>query len=483
MKAIAAILVSLLIFSGGVSAQLLQSVIPINCTQNSLPDSFSFLLTATDYHLWAGGPLSYASSMQIIDAGNPWPPRWFTTAPVDVNMRQANETGLPITNAAEQHGEITFANAIFKKYINGSAGMQQAYLMCNHAMELVDTFFKPGREIDGHDFALNDSGEKLYFLSCDTLVDMRGFWGNKSDSLVSIRYERIEIADKKGKTIFRWNPIENFGIEGMYKPYIFEKSVMNNVVNLGWSHGNSLRWDLDGNILYSFKYIGIGKLSRADGHFMWRIDRNNQKPYAESDSLPIFLQHDLNVVKHLNGINTYTVLSNGDSLHPHCTGYQFVITGEGGNARLKIIKSFTATGNIPETGAGNYDVQSNGNYLINYGIYKGDTSGNHILFECRDKTDKLLSQYTVMPYGFCYRVHQINNWRPPRPVVRRKNGTLIAANGENNGTWYKLSGRELKTVTVAGAGSKLAAPEDGYYCLAVPYGIGYAVSVPFKYVK
>ena len=431
MKYSLVIAISVVVFWNCAKAQSLESIIPINCTENNLPDTVSFILTATDYHLWLNQPLNYASSMQIVDAGHPWPPRWFTTAPVDVNMREAKEMGLPITNASDQNGKVVFANAIFKKYINGTAGMQQAVLMCNHQLELIDTFFKPGREIDGHDFAINENGEKLYFLSCDTLVDMRGFFGNKSDSMVSVRYERIEIADKKGKAIFRWNPIENFGIEGMYKPYIYEKSVMNNQVNLGWSHGNSLYWDTDGNILYSFKYIGVGKISRTDGHFIWRVDRNNQKPNATSDSLPIFLQHDLKVVKNLNGINTYTVLSNGDSLHPHCTGYQFTISGEGHNAQLKIVKSFTAAGNIPETGAGNYDVQPDGNYLINYGIYKGDTSNNHILFECGDKEDKLLSQYTVVPYGFCYRVHQLSNWRPARPAVTKKKEMLFSHRWRN----------------------------------------------------
>ena len=483
MKTIVAVFISVIIFWRSSDAQSLESIIPINCTQNSLPDTASFILTATDYHLWLNQPIRYASSIQIVDAGNTWPPRWFVTAPVDVNMREAGEMGLPITNASDQNGEVIFANAIFKKYFNGNPGMQQAILMCNHQMELIDTFFKPGREIDGHDFAINENGEKLYFLSCDTFVDMRGFFGNNSDSMVSVRYESIEIADKKGKTIFRWNPIENFGIDGMYKPYIYERSVMNNQVNLGWSHGNSLCWDADGNILYSFKYIGVGKISRTDGHFMWRVDRNNQKPGADSDSLPIFLQHDLKVVKDLNGVNTYTVLSNGDSLHPHCTGYQFTVSGNMHDPHLRIVKSFTATGNIPETGAGNYDVEKNGNYLIHYGIYKGDTVNNHILFEYRDKDNRLLSQYSVMPYGFCYRVHKLDNWQPPRPVIKKKGGALIAANEGTNGAWYKLSGEGLKTVTVAGSGNKLSPVESGFYCLVVPYGIGYAVSTPFKYSK
>jgi hypothetical protein len=39
------------------------------------------------------------------------------------------------------------------------------------------------------------------------------------------------------------------------------------------------RWngDEDGNILYSLKNIGIGKISRADGHIIWQVDRKKQK--------------------------------------------------------------------------------------------------------------------------------------------------------------------------------------------------------------
>jgi hypothetical protein len=464
-------------------AQQLDSIIPITCSQCKLPDSISFILTASDYNLWRGQPVKYASSIQIIDGAKPWPPRWFATAPIDTNLRKSKQHGIPVINAFEQNQEIIFTNAIFKDYGNGNGGMQEAVLMCNRQMELVDTFYRPGQEVDGHDFAINAEGERLYFLSADTVLDMHGFFSNAADSQVLITYEKIQITNKKGEIIFSWNPIERFGLGAMYKPYIYEKSVMNNRVNLGWSHGNSLCWDNDGNILYSYKYIGIGKISRRDGHFMWRVDRNHQKPSPGSDSLPIFLQHDLKAIKGVNNKNIYSVLSNGDSLHPFCAAYRFTIVEDNKEPNLRIVKKFSAPDNIPQTGAGNYDVEEAGNYLINYGIYKGDTSIEHILFEYREKDDNLLARYMVMPLGFCYRVHKMDTWAPPRPKIIVKGAQLSSTDNNIRGTWYHLSGKDLKTVTKVGAGNKYRPLENGYYCLAVKYGIGYAVSEPLNFLR
>ena len=422
----------------------------------------------------------YASSIQIIDAANPWPPRWFATAPIDSNMKRNNLQSIPVINASEQNGKIVFTNAIFRKYPGGQVKGQQAVLMCNRNLELTDTFYKPGLEIDVHDFAVNNKGEKLYFLVCDTIVDIRDFMKDAADSEVSISYEKIQIDNSTNETIFSWNPIEHLGLNAMYQPYCFEKSVINKSVNFEWSHANSLCWDKDGNILYSFKYIGIGKISRADGHTIWRVDRNKQKAGAGSDSLPIFLQHDLNFVKDDKLKSTYTVLSNGDSLNPHCTAYQFTVLEDKEDPHLKIVRSFNSP-EIPQTGAGNYDVEANGNYVINYGLYRGDTQSMHVLFDYRAKDDKLWGRYVVLPQAFCYRIHRFTGPVPSRPEIVEKKGVLVAKDESKTGVWYELSGKDLEAVTKVSAARKFKPLHKGYYSLVVKDGIGYVVSKPFKY--
>jgi Arylsulfotransferase (ASST) len=459
-------------------AQQLDSILPVFKLQGNA-DSLIFILTSSDYNLWQGRPVKYASSIQIIDAGQPWPPHWYATSPVD--KTEANgKSGRPFINAFQYNGNLVFTNAFLKKFPGGQRQMQDAVLTCNSSFEVTDTFYKPGLEMDVHDFAINNRGEKLYFLVADTLVNMRSFLKGARDSMVAISYEKIQIDDSHNKTIFSWNPVENLGPDAVYQPYCNEKSVINKSLNFEWSHGNSLCFDKDGNILYSYKYIGIGKIDRTDGHLIWHVDRNKLRPTTGSDSLPIFLQHDLNFVNDGKQESTYTVLSNGDSLYRHCAAYQFTVLPGPNGASVKIIKAFTQD-DVPETGAGNFEVNANGDYIINYGLYRGDTLPMHILFDYRNPENKLLARYTASPQAFCYRVRTFSNSLPPRPVVVEKNGMLTVKSETKNVTWYELSGKNFEIVTRCSNATRFKPGHHGNYCVAVKQGIGYLVSSLYKY--
>jgi hypothetical protein len=447
----------------------------------------SFLLTYSDYHLWIGQPAAYNSSLQIIDADQPWPPRWFATNP------QNGDTGalqwpLPMFNASIQNNKLVFVNGIPAKP-GASAISRPSIIICDTNLAFVDTFYRYGQEFDGHDFKISPSGEVLYFSVNHATVDMRSVFQNQSDSAVNITYEIINIADATGKIVFTWNPLEKLGVGAMHAEYRMEKSFVNNRVMLGWSHGNSLAWDYDGNILYSYKYLGIGKISRADGHVIWKVERNHQKPNALSDSIPIFLQHDFKSNHDANGKIFYSVLSNGDSLHPFCAAYQFTVQENTGKEPIiKIIKAFRPDPLVPNSGLGNYDVAPDGEFLIHYGIYVGDTvsvhkKDAHTLFEWRKNDNQLIARYTVPPYAFCYRVHQLQGWRPKRPEVVVKNGMLTTVKNYEHCTWYKLTGADFKVVEQVGAGKQISPSTNGTYCVTVKSGIGFAVSKPISFTK
>ncbi len=458
-------------------AQQLDSILPVLKSNGALGDSVSFILTASDYNLWRGLPVKYTSSIQIVDAADPWPPRWFATAPIDGDIQT-----IPFINATQQNDKVVFANAISRRYRGGQIKMQEAMLSCNRAFELTDTFYKAGLEIDVHDFAINKAGEKLYFAVYDTVVNLKDFIKGAKDSAVSISYERIQIDNSNNETIFSWSPIENLGLNAMYQPYCFEKSVINKSLNFEWSHANSLCWDKDGNILYSFKYIGIGKISRTDGHTIWRVDRNKQRVNSLSDSLPIFLQHDLHFVEDNSSGSIYTVFSNGDSLSPYCSAYQFKISECDSGYKLKLLKSFVSA-DIKKTGGGNYDVYPSGHYLINYGLYRDSLLSRHVLFEYRSVNDSIIARYSVLANAFCYRVHRFLGELPLRPNVIEKSGILTSASNNKGNTWYELSGKNMEVVKKVNSSSTFKPTHNGNYCVVVKQGIGYSVSKVFKYRK
>jgi hypothetical protein len=271
----------------------------------------------------------------------------------------------------------------------------------------------------------------------------------------------------------------------MYLPYRYTPGTMHTGTDLDWSHGSSLCWDEDGDILYCYKHIGIGKISRKDGHIIWRVDRNHQKPNEHSDSIPIFMQHDFKSFKDKNGQIVYTVLSNGDSSRPVTTAYQFVVKEDAAHQPVfKIIRKFEPQVAVPNTGAGvNYDVEPDGNYLINYGAFAGDSSTNRLLFEYRDKNDTILAQYKVPPRIICYRVHRMKDSQLGRSRTVAKSGWLFAGNESVPHTWYRLSGADNTIVTEVGAGGRYKPTEPGIYCFTTRAGIGYSVSAPVRFDK
>jgi hypothetical protein len=218
---------------------------------------------------------------------------------------------------------------------------------------------------------------------------------------------------------------------------------------------------------------------------MWHIDRNHQRPNEASDSIPIFMQHDFKSFKDNNGQIIYSVLSNGDSSRPFTTAYQFTVKQNASQQPVfKIIGKLEPKDTVPNTGAGgNYDVYTNGNYLINYGAFTGDSLHYRLLFEYRDKNDSILAQYKVPQRIICYRVHQMFNHSFVQPIIKVADGYLQAANEAKQHKWYRLYGAGNMSATEVGSGNKYKPTESGTYCFTEKYGIGYLVSKPVVFQK
>src|ERR1700722_4071469 len=103
---------------------------------------------------------------------------------------------------------------------------------------------------------------------------------------------------------------------------------------------------------------------------------------------------------------------------------------------------------MPNTGGGgNFDMEANGNYLFNYGLFKQDsTLPKRVLFEYKNEKNNTTAEYEISPSIFAYRLHKMENWRTPRPDINRKGAQLGTDSRWTNLKWYRLSGKELHTV-------------------------------------
>lgn len=461
-------------------AQQLDSIATVGLAAKQHPPSdLFFLLTASDFTLFRGKTSPYLNSLQIIDANDPWPPIWYMPMRADTSLGLPFAAMIPL-NASIQNNQLNF----YSKWRGKDNTRKDGFVFVNDKLFAIDTLSQTPLEIDNHDLKLSRADEFLYFVKKDTNLP-QVISDKKSHTLTKYTTEVIQVADRSGKVVFEWDPLLHLGLESEYEPYRALSSSWYKHEAIDWSHGNSLAWDEDGNILYSYRYIGIGKIDRLDGHVIWRIDRKKQRINTYSDSIPFFLQHDIQSFTDKSGNHLYSIWSNGDKSFKHPTGLVFSVSDTLNNQHsVKLWRVIDPNKSRKGTDSGgNLDIDPDGGYLVNYGRYNNDTIGGDAFFEYRDSHDSLICAYTIPAAFFSYRVHKIAGWHIDRPQVIEYNGTLSASTPSQEITWYQLPDTNLKQIKKVRNGKTYAPVTSGKYCAVVKMGIGYATSKPINIIK
>jgi hypothetical protein len=92
----------------------------------------------------------------------------------------------------------------------------------------------------------------------------------------------VEHVAGDGTLLFHWSPFDHFAItDGQPADRIG--------TNVNWTHGNALDFDVDGNLIVSFRNLGeITKIDAVSGAVIWRMGgRQNQFTFSDP-SIPVF---------------------------------------------------------------------------------------------------------------------------------------------------------------------------------------------------
>ena len=443
--------------------QGLETVPPvlINKLYHKIDTSISFILTPNNV-------------LEIIDAYQPWPPRWFASNGYD-KTKGWDSSAVYYENARFQSNRVTF----FKNWQLNENSFDEGYIICNKRMEPVDTARRRDLPLNTHDFRINEKGEKLIVVRLDTVLNISSMTGNPGDTAHKALVDVIEIFDSANHLAFRWNAEEKLGVNAVYLDYAWLNSRSSRLGYADWSHANSVSWDFDGNILYGFRHIGVGKISRKDGHVIWHIDRNKMPYIAGSDTLAFYLQHGFEKVADEDGHNRYTLFSNGDSRHPLSYGLEFTVDQQ--NNALHVVSKKMPSVKVISNVGGNYEIEPNGDYNLSYGGNTDVTTRTRIFFEYSNAKDELYATYRSGRRLMSYGVHLLVEFRPPRPTVTNKDGELIGEGDMNEWIWYELNGADNTIVQQVAYGAVFKPANPGVYCVAGKYGIGWSVSKPFAY--
>jgi hypothetical protein len=436
----------------------------------------------------------FVNSVQIIDAYKPWPPRWYTTTPFYSDEEYKKNTAQHqyrfdfVIDAKIDAGYFSFFKILSKQKM-GVGQLESpdfaGYILLNEKMEPVDTIKSNNKRSNMyfHDLRINAQGEKMVDLKKDTYLDLRDYTDDPKDSSVHCYIDYIHILDSNDKAVFTWNPMQHFSPDVFnYKATIQKRAFAARHADMvEWTRLTSALWDYDGNILYSMKQIGIGKVSRKDGHIMWQVNYSDIPIVSGKDTLEWYNPHDFNLLSENTTSATYSLYSDGAEGKKPAVGVVFEINKK--TQKLKLVKYLWPKTVYWAVGQGNVEYHPNGDYAMGYGFFEASDTGS--VNSYRSVLEYQLASgpwgvYQLPQWIYTYKARLLKNWpRPPRPEIIRKGDVLEATGDFKDFTWYKLSGANLTTATKAGTGNVLKPEKGNTYCVESKYGIGYSVSLPF----
>lgn len=457
----------------------------------------SLIITTADVARFDNKPEEkpYVNAIQIIDADQPWPPRWYAATPVytdamfEANNKQNQYRFDFMIDAKVDDGYFSFYKIISKQPKGQGqlvAPQFAGYILLNEKMEPVDTVKSNTKRSNMyfHDLRINQQGERMVDLKKDTYLDLRDYTDNPEDTAVHCNIDYIHIIDSNNNTIFTWNPLHHIKPELFeFKETVKKKAfAANHSDMIEWTRLTSAFWDYDGDILYAMKQIGIGKISRQHGNVIWQLNRADIPLVSGTDTLEWYSPHDFNLLWHNATTATYSLYSNGAHGAKPAGGVVFERNKKSGQFKpLKYIWPKTV---YYANGQGNLHYLPNGDYAIGYGFFEKSDTATAVNY--RPVFEYQLSSgpgavYELPQHIYTYKARILRNWpRPPRPAIVQKQDQLEATGPFQNFTWYKLSGPQLTTVQKVGTGKTLRPEKGATYCVESAYGIGFAVSKPYK---
>ncbi len=420
------------------------------------------------------------ASVQLINALQPFPPMWFQMGNQEADTLGFFETTFLLDVRIQKNGgKLSFFNTYPGKFF-GSVSFDTATLL---PTDTLKTYLSAPVNnpfiLDPHDYQTDAAGNKLVANHIQTKINISCLTGLQKDSARAAFINEILILSPDDSVIFKWNPLEHISACEMNWEYKDASISFGDVIN--WSHINSLRFANDGNIIYSFRHIGLGKINRVTGEIMWKLggkDTLNAIPMP--DTINYYLQHDF-----LQGEdNMYSVFSNGDNKHPYLDVLVFDINDTTKTAKL--VNRYKPEPKIFSKAMGSYECIGK-TCVICYGAYSVENSKvpheiGRILVDNRTAVSLRANNL-----NFPYKIIQ-TKWAAiqRRPKVTQKNGVLQSNSlaGLHDYTWYKIKGT---TAIPVGNGKTFTPTVSGKYVVEAQQGDGlfksYLISDVINFTK
>jgi len=255
----------------------------------------------------------------------------------------------------------------FKKQINNTLtyGMNGQFYALDNTYKLVDTYQTGnGYTADGHDLQLLPNGHALLMAYDTEIVDLSQVvpGGDPNAAVTGLIVQEL---DTSKNVVFQWRSWDHFLITDTL---ISLTTPVNGAYD--YVHGNAIELDTDGNWLLSSRHLSeITKISRQDGHIIWRMGgKNNQFTFVNDTATSVNgtayyfnFQHDIRRLPNGN----ITLFDNNDLSADHSRAVEYQL-----DEINKVATRVWQYRNTPDTYAfamGNTQRLGNGNTMIGWG--------------------------------------------------------------------------------------------------------------------
>jgi hypothetical protein len=205
-----------------------------------------------------------------------------------------------------------------------------------------------------HDILLLADGS--YWLMCDEsrTMDLQALGGGSSANVVGTTVQHV---DAGGTLLFEWSPFDHFEITDV------EPSIYQNANEVNWTHGNSIDFDTDGNLLVSFRSLNeITKIDVGSGAVLWRMGGlRNQFTFEGSPDPGFSRQHNVRVA----GPGRFMILDNLGLGFGETRAERYVVDAETFTATLE--QSYGSTPPVLTLIGGSVQVTAEDRFVASFG--------------------------------------------------------------------------------------------------------------------
>lgn len=426
---------------------------------------------------------SFFTTVQIVSATEPFPPKWYQIGKNSLISGGSMHSDFYLdAEIQEKSGHLSFVYSNFPNQ-SSSPVLSGFVALDTTTFEVTDTITNHTFTFDSildpndlHEYKEDGRGNKMFYSVAKTRIDARCLSGNPADSLVGAAIEYIVVLDSVNHVKFIWNPLKHLSPCEMR--YEWRNQSTSYVDALNWNHANSVTWSNDGNILYSFRHVGIGKINAKTGAVMFKLGgKDTINSIHLPDSIAYSLQHDF----YQRPDGKYSLFSNGDdSIQKYMEGLLYEIDEK--NKTVKLYDRYRPQPYCKSKALGGFDTYNN-MYFFNRGM--NFCSGNQMVDIVNVNDKSPVAELFGPAFNYSYRAHPTNWNISKRPAIAIKNEQLVSDStvGLYDFTWYKI---DSLTAVKVGNGLIYNPVSVGKYVVEAKIGKGiftsYLVSDPVNYL-